>query len=84
MLYLYMSFVYTYHCSSVSKNIFFWCGCCFLLIFVAKKAAEGTQTSIFMYQGSVTFQGGRVEDHRMMFMRHLHLLQSHIQVKLYI
>ena len=42
LLYLSMSFVCTYHCSSVSKNIF-WCGCCSLLIFVAKKAAEGTE-----------------------------------------
>ena len=39
-------------------------------------------TSNFMYQG--TLQGGRVEDYRMMFTRHLHLPQSHIQAKLYI
>ena len=68
------------HCRSVSKKIF-WCSCCSLLIFVAKKA---TIKAIFLYQGSVTLQGERVEDDRMMFIRHLHLLQSHIQVKLYI
>ena len=43
MLYLDMLVVRTYnHCRSVSKKIF-WCSCCSLLIFVAKKAAEGTE-----------------------------------------
>ena len=38
MLYLDMLVVRTYnHCRSVSKKIF-WCSCCSLLIFVAKKA----------------------------------------------
>ena len=32
-----MSVVCTYHCRGVFKNMF-WCGCCSLLIFVAKKA----------------------------------------------
>ena len=38
----YDEIVCIYHCSSVSKKIF-WCGCCSLLIFVAKKAAEGSE-----------------------------------------
>ena len=33
----YMLVVYNYHCRGVFQNIF-WCGCCSLLIFVAKKA----------------------------------------------
>ena len=31
-----------------------------------------------------TLQGGRVEDYRMMFTGHLHLLQSYIQAILYL
>ena len=37
MLHSNMSVVCTYHCKGVFKNIS-WCGCCSLLIFVAKKA----------------------------------------------
>ena len=60
------------------KNIF-WCGCCSLLIFVAKKAGKGTELQFLCTQG--TLQGGRVEDHRLMFTRHL---QLYIQAILYI
>ena len=63
------------------KNIF-WCDCCSLLIFVAKKACKGTELQFLCTQG--TLQGGRVEDHRMMLTRHLHLPQLYIQAILYI
>ena len=63
------------------KNIF-WCDCCSLLIFVAKKARKGTELQFLCTQG--TLQGGRVEDHRLMFTRHLHRPQLYIQVILYI
>ena len=76
MLHSYMSVVCTYHCRGVFKNIF-GCGCCSLLIFVAKKASKGTELQFLCTQS--TLQGGRVEDHRMMFTRHLHLPQSYIQ-----
>ena len=49
---------------SFMKNIF-WCDCCSLLIFVAKKARKGTELQFLCTQG--TLQGGRVEDHRLMF-----------------
>ena len=41
MLHSNMSVVHTYHCRGVFKNIF-WCGCCSLLIYVAKRATKGT------------------------------------------
>ena len=63
------------------KNIF-WCGCCSLLIFVAEKAGKGTELQFLCSQG--TLQGGRVEDHRLMFTRHLYSLQSYIQAILHI
>ena len=81
MLYSYMSVVYTYHCRGVFKSIF-WYGCCYLLIFVAKKATKGTELQFLCAQGIL--QGERVEDHKMMFTRHLHLPQSYIQAILYI
>ena len=59
--------------------------CCLQLlnsICVAEKATKGTELQFLCTQG--TLQGGRVEDHRMMFTRHLHLPQSRIQAKLYI
>ena len=59
--------------------------CCLQLlnsICVAEKATKGTELQFLCTQG--TLQGGRVEDHRMMFTRHLHLPQSYIQAKLYI
>ena len=62
------------------KNIF-WCDCCSLLIFVAKKARKGTELQFLCTQG--TLQGGRVEDHGMMFTRHLHSPQLYIQAILY-
>ena len=71
-----MSVVCTCHCRGVFKNIF-WYGCCSLLIFVAKKAIKGTELQFLCTQG--TLLGGRVEDHRMMFTRHLHLVESMIQ-----
>ena len=42
ILYKYMSVVCTCYCRGVSKNTF-WCGCCSLWIFVAKKATKGTE-----------------------------------------
>ena len=48
------------------KNIF-WCGCCSLLIFVAKKFGKSTELQFLCTQG--TLQGGRVEDHRLMKLR---------------
>ena len=80
MLHTYMSVVYTYHCRDVFKNSF-WYGCCSLLIFVAKKATKGTEIQFLCTQG--TLQGGRVEDHTMMFIGHFHLLQSSVQAILY-
>ena len=76
-----MSVVCTCHCRGVFKNIF-WYGCCSLLIFVAKKATKGTELQFLCTQG--TLQGGRVEDHRLMFTRHLHSPQLYIQAILYI
>ena len=66
---------------SVMKNISWW-GCCSLLIFVAKKASKGTELQFLCKQG--TLQGERVEDHRLMFTRHLHQPQLYIQALLYI
>ena len=57
-------------------------GCCSLLIFVAKKATKGTELQFLCTQG--TLLGGKVEDCRMMFIRHLHLVESYIQGVLYI
>ena len=65
----------------VSLQRFFMCGCCSLLIFVAKKATKGTELQFLCTQG--TLQGGRVEDHRIMFIRHLHLTQLYIQAIIY-
>ena len=59
-----------------------WCDCCSLLIFVAKKAHKGTELQFLCTQG--TLQGGRVEDHRLMFTRHLHLPQLYVQAILFI
>ena len=69
MLHTYMSVVYTYHWRGVFKNSF-WYGCCSLLIFVAKRAIKGTEVQVLCMQG--TLQGGRVEDHTMMFIEHFH------------
>ena len=66
---------------SVMKNIS-WCSCCSLLIFVAKNAGKGTEVQFLCTQG--TLQGGRVEDHRLMFTRQLHSPQLYIQAILYI
>ena len=76
MLHLYMSVVCTYHFRGVFKKIF-WCGCYSLLIFVARKATKGNELQFLCTQG--TLQGGRVEDYRMMFTRHLDLPQLYIQ-----
>ena len=53
-----------------------------MLIFVAKKATKDSELQFLCTQG--TLQGGRLEDHRMMFTRHLHLTQSYVQAILYI
>ena len=47
-----------------------------------KKAGKGTEVQFLCTQG--TLQGGRVEDHRLMFTRHLHSPQLYIQAILYI
>ena len=60
----------------------FWCGCCSMVIFAAKKATKGTKLQFLCTQD--TLQGGRVEDHRMMSTRHLHKPQLYIQAILYI
>ena len=60
--------------------------CCLQLlnsICVAEKTTKGTELQFSTIQQG-TLQGGRVEDNRMMFTRHLHLPQSHIQAKLYL
>ena len=57
------------------------CGCCSLLNFVAKKAGKDTELQLSCTQG--TLQGGRVEEHRLMFIRHLHPPQLYIQAILY-
>ena len=66
---------------SVMKNIS-WCSCCSLLIFVAKNAGKGTEVQFVCTKS--TLKGGRVEDHRLMFTRHLHPPQLYIQAILYI
>ena len=45
MLHSYMSVVCTHHCRGVFKNIF-WCDCCSLLIFGAKKATLNLSTPV--------------------------------------
>ena len=45
------------------------------------RVARGAERR-FITQGNL--QGGRVEDHRMMFTKHLYLMQSYIQAVLYI
>ena len=42
------------------RNKTFWCGCCSLLIVLAKKATKGTELQFLRTQG--TLQGGRVDD----------------------
>ena len=78
MLHSNMSVVCTYHCRGVFHEKYFlvW-----LLFFVAKKAGRGTELQFLCTQG--TLQGGRVEDHRLMFTRHLHSPQLYIQAILY-
>ena len=58
-----------------------WCGCCYLSIFVTKKLLKALKFNFLCAQGIL--QGGRVEDHRMVLTRHLHLPQSYIQAILY-
>ena len=82
MLHSNMSVVCTYHCRGVFHENIFWCGCCSLLIFVAETDTEGTELQFLCTQG--TLQGGRVEDHRLMFTRQLHSPQLYIQAILYI
>ena len=79
MLHSNMSVVCTYHCRGVFHEKYFlvW-----LLFFVAKKAGRGTELQFLCTQG--TLQGGRVEDHRLMFTRHLHLPQLYVQAILFI
>ena len=46
------------------KNIF-WCGCCSLSIFVAKKATKGTRLQFLCTQDII--QGGKIDYQRLMF-----------------
>ena len=73
MLHSYMSVVCTYHCRGALKNIFGH-GFCFLLIFFAKKKLLKALNFNF-YEHKVNFQGGRIEEHRIMCIKHLHLPQ---------
>ena len=68
MLHSYMSVVCTYHCRGV-LNFFLRRGCCSLLIFVTKTVTKGSELQYLCAQG--TLQSRRVEDDRMMFIRHL-------------
>ena len=71
--------------SNVTKNVMrnwcydlnetFWCGCFSLSILVTFCAKNCVHKFLCTRD---TLQGGRVEDYRMMFTRHLHLLQSYI------
>ena len=75
-----MSVVCTYHCrgvkggggasSEVGKANH---STSLLLIFTTEKVTKGAELQFLCTQG--TLQGERVEDHRMIFTRHLHLLQ---------
>ena len=49
ILYKYMSVVCTCYGRGVSKKTF-WCGCCSLWIFVAKKATKGTELQFLCTQ----------------------------------
>ena len=49
---------------------------------LSQQATKGSVLQFLCTQG--TLQGGRVEDHRIMFTRHLHLPQSYVQATLYI
>ena len=53
-----------------------------MVIFAAKKATKGTKLQFLCTQD--TLQGGRVEDHRLMFTWHLYSPQLYIQAILYI
>ena len=71
MLHLYMSVVCTYNCRGIFKNIFgvailFFVGLC------SQTATKGSELQFLCTQG--TLQGRRVEDHRMMCIRHLCLI----------
>ena len=50
MLYSNMSVVCTCHCRGVFEKMF-WCGCCSLLIFAAKKASiKGTNFNFYVHK----------------------------------
>ena len=49
MLHSNMSVVCIYQCRYAFRNIP-WCGCCSLLIVVAKKANKGTELQFFVYK----------------------------------
>ena len=81
ILYKYMSVVCTCYGRGVSKKTF-WCGCCSLWIFVAKKATKALNFNFYVPRHPPRWKSR--SHYRMMFTRHLHLRQSHIQAKLYI
>ena len=72
----YLTLVYTYHCGGVFKILFTLA----VVICWSLLSEKGTE-KFFCTQG--TLQGGRIEDHRMMFTRHMHLPQWYIQAILY-
>ena len=63
-------------------NETFWCGR-FSLSILVTFCAKNYCVPTFLCTRDI-LQGGRVEDYRMMFTRHLHLLQSYIQAILYL
>ena len=71
MLHSNMSVVCTYHCRDVFHEKFFF-GVAVVLCWslLPKKAGKGTQLQFLCTQSIL--QGGRIEDHRPMFTRHLH------------
>ena len=77
-----MSVVCTYHCRGVFHEKYFLVWQLFFVDLCSqKKAGKGTKLQFLCTQG--TLQGGRVEDHRLMFTRHLHSPQIYIQAILY-
>ena len=70
ILHSYISVVCTYHCRAVFKK-YLGMAVVFVDLCSQKSYYKGTELQFLCIQG--TLQAGRVEDHRMMFTRHLHL-----------
>ena len=82
MLHSNMSVVCTYHCRGVFHELFFGVAVVLCWSFQPKKAGKSTELKFLCTQG--TLQGGRVEDHKLMFTRQLHSPQLYNQAILYI